>query len=64
LIKPLVRNGEPYYEVAWLGYRGQNTIEPRSTLIEDAPKIVKNFEKLHEVKFYNDGTKAFWIENP
>lgn len=55
LVKPMVRNinGKytPYYEVKWKGYK-EKTLEPRSTLIEDIPKIINKFEKEHNVKWF------------
>ena len=54
LIKPVIRNGEPSYQVRWKYLKPKDdTIEPRKNLIEDVPKIVKAFEKDHNVHWYN-----------
>jgi len=45
-IKPKLVNGQKYYEVRWVGYpASSNTLEPRSNLLKDAPKLVKKYEK-------------------
>lgn len=50
LIKPLIQNEKPSYEVQWFNYK-ETTIEPRSSLIEDIPKMIRRFENRHSVKF-------------
>ena len=50
------KNGNIYvesYEVQWKGYlkKSDNTIEPRSNLIVDVPKLVKLYEKQHSVEW-------------
>ena len=27
IVKPVTKNNKPHYEVAWVGFRGENTIE-------------------------------------
>jgi hypothetical protein len=56
LIKPkMMKNGNVYvpsYEVKWKGYKdADNTIEPRSQLIQDVPKLVNAFDKKHKVEW-------------
>jgi len=54
LIKPVFKDKEPAYFVRWKYYRaGDDTIEPRSKLLEDVPKLVHKFEKDHAVKWYD-----------
>jgi len=54
LIKPLIHNKEQSYEVKWRGYRDKdNTIEPRDDLLEDAPKLIRTYERIHNVKWAN-----------
>ena len=36
----------------WKG-KSQHTIEPRSTLIEDIPKMIRTFEREHNVEWRN-----------
>ena len=45
LVKPAIRENKPHYEVAWVGYRGNNTIELRDNLIKDVPKMVIYMKK-------------------
>jgi len=52
IIKPLIHQKEESYEVKWKGKR-DHTIEPRSTLIEDVPKMIRAFEKEHNVEWRN-----------
>ena len=48
--KPVVRHNRQYYKVNWRGYPlSEATFEPRSTLIKDVPKMIKRFEKDHNV---------------
>lgn len=51
IIKPTVKNNEPYYEVRWVGYT-EHTIEPRENLLKDIPKMLKAFEK--DVEWYKE----------
>jgi len=48
----LIHQKEESYEVKWKGTR-EHTIEPRSTLIEDIPKMIKTFEREHNVEWRN-----------
>jgi len=50
IIKPTVKNGVNSYYVKWKGYK-EHTIEPRSQLLEDVPKLIRLYEKRHQVKF-------------
>ena len=53
LIKPVIHNKKPAYLVRWKYYRASDdTIEPRDQLLEDVPKLVRKFEKDHNVKWY------------
>ena len=61
LVKPVIRNNKPHYEVAWVGYRGQNTVEPRESLINDIPKMVKLFEKRNGVEFRTDKNNKLYV---
>ena len=56
LVKAVILdNGEQGYEVKWVGYRkkSDNSNEPRSKLIQDVPKMVKDFEEKNNVKWGN-----------
>ena len=46
LIYPLVKNNQPHYRVRWKYYRKANeqTEEGRQQLLQDVPKLVRNFE--------------------
>ena len=46
LIYPLVKNNQPHYRVRWKYYRKANekTDEPLRQLLQDVPKLVRNFE--------------------
>ena len=48
----MIHQKEESYEVKWKGTR-EHTIEPRSTLIEDIPKMIKTFEREHNVEWRN-----------
>ena len=56
LIKPVIQDNEEYYEVQWKGYR-ETTLEPRDILLKDVPKMVSQFEKKNNVKFYDSKNK-------
>jgi len=43
-IKPVIKDNKEYYEVQWKGYR-ETTLEPRDVLLEDAPKMVNQYDK-------------------
>ena len=54
IVKPVMsKNGKlfiPSYEVQWKGYTSKdNSIEPRSNLIVDVPKLINQFDKKHNV---------------
>jgi hypothetical protein len=61
LVKPVIRKNKPHYEVAWVGYRGNNTIELRDNLIKDVPKMVKLFEKRNGVEFRTDKNGKVYV---
>ena len=44
IVKPVIKDNKPHYEVAWVGYRGKNTIESRENLIKVVPKLVNLYE--------------------
>ena len=48
LVAPSFKNGEPSFVVKWKGYK-EPTVERKSKLMEDVPKLVKKFEKDHNV---------------
>lgn len=53
LIKPVFFNKKPAYIVRWKYYRAKDdTTEPRENLLEDVPKLVRKYEKDHNVKWY------------
>ena len=56
LIKPVIQDNREYYEVQWKGYR-EKTLEPRDILLKDVPKMVNQFEKKKEIKFYDSKNK-------
>ena len=56
LVKPVIKNNKAYYEVAWKNYK-EHTIEPRETLLKDVPKMVNQFEKKTQLKFYVNTNK-------
>jgi hypothetical protein len=56
LIKPVNQDNREYYEVQWKGYR-EKTLEPRDILSKDIPKMVNQFEKKKEIKFYDSKNK-------
>ena len=58
LIKPVIQDNKEYYEVQWKGYnKKHNTIEPRDVLLKDVPKIINQYEKNNNVKFYDSKNK-------
>jgi transposase InsO family protein len=56
LIKPVIQDNKEYYEVQWKGYR-ETTLEPRDILLKDVPKMVSQFEKKNNIKFYDSKNK-------
>lgn len=60
LLRPRVEaGGTRYYEVKWTGYE-EPTVELRSRLIQDVPRMVEIFEKKNCVRF--TPTDVFWNE--
>jgi transposase InsO family protein len=57
---PMFANGVASYEVAWKYYRNQNTIEPRDQLMEDIPKMLKLWEKKHNVEWNMKTKRVKW----
>ena len=49
LLKPVVQDNKPYYLVSWIGFQGQYTLEPRSQLMQDVPRLVQLFERRNGV---------------
>lgn len=51
----ILDDGRQGFEVKWVGYRkkSDNTEEPREKLIQDVPKMVKEFEEKQNVKWGN-----------
>jgi hypothetical protein len=63
LIKPVIRNKQPYYVVRWKYYTAKDdTEEPRENLIIDVPKMVNQFEKDNNVvwKEIKNGLRVTW----
>jgi len=59
IIKPVIHDNERYFNIAWKGYRGQNTIEPRRELMKTIPKMINLFEKRNNIKWIvNKKTKV------
>ena len=55
LVRHMTRNKKPSYEVKWKGYPdSDNTIELRSQLLEDVPKLVRKYERENDYPFGND----------
>lgn len=55
---PTVQNKIRCYTVFWRGYK-DSTVEPRDVLIEDVPKIVKEFEKENKVVWSKHKSKGW-----
>jgi transposase InsO family protein len=52
ILELVMINGEPHYKIRWKGYSLKDaTVEPRTTLLEDVPKMVRAFEKKNKLKF-------------
>lgn len=52
LVRHMTRNKKPSYEVKWKGYPdSDNTIELRSQLLEDVPKLVRKYERENDFPF-------------
>jgi transposase InsO family protein len=51
IIEPVFLDGNKAFRIAWKGYRGKKnqTLEPRSQLVKDAPRIVSNFERENDI---------------
>ena len=60
IVKPTIRNGVASYFVKWLGVKDL-TIEPRSVLIEDIPKLIRRFEKTRKVVWTKNRVR--WLKN-
>lgn len=48
LIKLTIKNNIPYYLVQWKGYK-EHTLEKRSEIIKDIPKIIAKYEKINNI---------------
>jgi transposase InsO family protein len=52
ILELVMINGEPHYKIKWKGYSLKDaTVEPRTTLLEDVPKMVRAFEKKNKLTF-------------
>lgn len=59
IVRPHINDGELYYEVRWKGYKNSdNTLESRKNLLEDAPKLLRKYEKNKNVKIYYNKDKS------
>lgn len=58
LVKPIMISGKKYYQVQWIG-EGVLTTEPRDVLMKDIPKMIRAFERLHEVKWMKRGNPVY-----
>jgi hypothetical protein len=56
LIKPVIKNNIIHYEVKWKGFK-ETTLEPRGILLKDVPKMINQFEKKNNLKFYVSNNK-------
>lgn len=57
LVRPLYHDGKPAYEVKWKGYSSaENTIEPRTNLLRQVPKVIRTYERNNNVKFHKNST--------
>ena len=56
LVKPVIKNNQAYYEVKWKNFN-ETTIEPRSVLIKDVPKMINQYEKKNKNNFYTNTDK-------
>jgi hypothetical protein len=61
IIKPVIKENKPHYVVEWYGYKKNNTIEPRKSLLNDIPKMVKRYEKINGVKFKTDKNGMVYV---
>lgn len=63
IVEPKVQNGIQGYVIKWKGYNktSDNTFEPRKNLLEDIPKMVRQYEKKHNIEWYDSGFK--WNES-
>ena len=44
----------------WKGYK-ELTFEPRDSVMEEKPKMIKKFDKKHNVEWYANG-RFTWVE--
>jgi transposase InsO family protein len=52
ILELVMIDGEPHYKIRWKGYSLKDaTVEPRTTLLEDVPKMVRAFERVNKLKF-------------
>lgn len=58
--RPTIHNGKQSYVVKWKGYK-ERTIESRQKLVEDIPKMIKQFDKKHNVVWHED--RFTWNDN-
>ena len=64
LVKAVTKDNLPHYEVAWVGFRGKNTIEPRENLMADVPKMINAFEKKSGIEFKTDKNGKVYVYTP
>ena len=56
IVRPNTQKGKAAYTVKWKGYpASQNTIEPRTQLLADVPKLVEEFDRKHNVVWKKKG---------
>lgn len=53
LIQPVILTGDRAYIVAWKGFRKKSdrTIQTREQLLEDVPKLVHEYERMHKINW-------------
>ncbi len=56
LIYPLVKNNQPHYRVRWKYYRKANEQTDEQQLLQDVPKLVRNFEADWQLDSYWSGS--------
>jgi hypothetical protein len=55
IVEPVMLNGNKAFRIKWKGYRSKKdeTIERRSQLVKDAPKIIHRYENVYDIDWDN-----------